>query len=222
MTKKYGPSVLEVDALLFDLDGTLIDSKQDIATAVNLTLHELGLPTRSRDEIFSFVGDGVKRLLRLSVGEENLEQYEQALHVFRGHYLTHCLDTTRLYPGMWEALQHFKAKRKAIVTNKSREYTMRILEGLGIVNWFTAIESPEDRADLKPEPSMIWRVLSTCRVSGERAVMIGDSTTDIRAAQAAKIKSCAVLYGYGNLEKIHALCPDCYCARPIDLTTLFV
>lgn len=213
---------VEMDVLLFDLDGTLIDSKTDIATAVNLTLCELGLPIRSREEIFSFVGDGVKRLLRLSVGEENLDQYERSLQVFRRHYLAHCLDTTRLYPGMWETLQHFKAKPKAIVTNKSREYTLRILEGLGIANWFAAVESPEDSAELKPDPRMLWRALSACGVSEERVVMIGDSTNDVRAAQAADIQACAVLYGYGNFEKIHALRPDFYCSRPIDLITLFV
>ena len=95
-----------LELLLFDFDGTLIDSKVDIATSVNLTLQDLGLPKRTQEEIFGFVGDGVKRLLRLSVGEENLEQYEEALRIFRMHYLTHCLDTTSFYPGIEAVLQH--------------------------------------------------------------------------------------------------------------------
>src|SRR5688572_24462297 len=102
------------EVLLFDFDGTLIDSKVDIAKAVNLTLKDLGLGMRSQEEIFSFVGDGVKRLLRLSVGEENLNQYERALQTFRKHYLEHCVDTTRFYPGIWEVLQHYQDRRKAI------------------------------------------------------------------------------------------------------------
>ncbi|HRI37280.1 MAG TPA: HAD hydrolase-like protein, partial [Nitrospira sp.] len=79
-----------VDLLIFDLDGTLIESKWDIAYAVNFTLKELGLPERPIEEIFGFVGDGVKRLLRLAVGEGNQEKFEEALKVFRGHYLEHC------------------------------------------------------------------------------------------------------------------------------------
>ena len=90
------------EVLLFDFDGTLIDSKVDIAMAVNLTLKDLGLPLRAPEEIFSFVGDGVKRLLRLSVGEENRDQYDLALEIFRKHYLQHCVQTTRWYPGIWE------------------------------------------------------------------------------------------------------------------------
>ena len=118
------------ELLMFDFDGTLIDSKVDIAISVNLTLRDLGLPQRSQEEIFSFVGDGVKRLLRLSVGEENVGQYEEALRNFRLHYLAHCLDHTRFYPGIGNVLQHFKSVKKAVVTNKSLEYTLRIIEGL--------------------------------------------------------------------------------------------
>ena len=89
-----------VDLLIFDLDGTLIESKWDIADSVNRTLRDLRLPERTQEEIFGFVGDGVKRLLRLAVGEENPEKYEQALQVFRRHYLQHCLDRTQFYPGI--------------------------------------------------------------------------------------------------------------------------
>ncbi len=118
-----------VDLLIFDLDGTLIESKWDIAHSVNLTLMELGLPERSLEEIFGFVGDGVKRLLRLAVGEENLDRYEQALKVFRGHYLAHCLDRTVFYPGIEPMLRHFDRKQKAVATNKAIEYTQVILQG---------------------------------------------------------------------------------------------
>lgn len=206
-----------IELLLFDFDGTLIDSKVDIATAVNLTLGDLKLPTRSQEEIFSFVGDGVKRLLRLSVGEENVALYEDALRVFRAHYLAHCLDTTTFYPGIWEVLRHFRGVKKALVTNKSLEYTLRIVEGLGAVDLFVAIESPEDSTELKPHPGMLWKVLGKVGVAPDRAVMVGDSTNDIRAAQAAGVRACAVGYGYGNKEKVKALAPDYYCPSPQDL-----
>lgn len=205
------------DLLLFDFDGTLIDSKVDIATSVNLTLRDLGLPQRSQEEIFGFVGDGVKRLLRLSVGEENLEKYEEALRTFRLHYLAHCLDTTDFFPGIDEVLQLCHPVQKAVVTNKSLEYTLRILEGLQVADLFTAVESPEDSSELKPDPGMLLRVLDKLGISPGRAIMVGDSTNDVRAAKAANMKVCAVGYGYGHREKVMALDPDYYCERPIDL-----
>src|SRR5206468_2799242 len=104
----------KLDLLIFDLDGTLIESKWDIATAVNLTLGDLGLPRRTQEEIFSFVGDGIKRLLRLAVGQENQPRYEEALRIFRGHYLAHCLDRTRFYTGVEIVLTRFARLRTAV------------------------------------------------------------------------------------------------------------
>ena len=94
-----------IELLIFDLDGTLIESKWDIAASVNLTLAELGLPQRPIEEIFGFVGDGVKQLLRLSVGEGSRGTFDEALRVFRGQYLAHCLDRTTFYPGIGEMLK---------------------------------------------------------------------------------------------------------------------
>ena len=209
------------EVLLFDFDGTLIDSKVDIATAVNLTLGDLGLPLRSVAEIFSFVGDGVKRLLRLSVGEENPDQYDRALEVFRRHYLENCVQTTRWYPGIYEVLQHYKDRRKVIVTNKSLEYTLAIVDGLQARDLFQHVEAPRDTTELKPEPVMLERALEVLGADPGRTVMIGDSTNDVRAAQAAGIRGCAVGYGYGNREKVTALEPDFYCETPQDLLDLF-
>lgn len=209
------------EVLLFDFDGTLIDSKVDIATAVNLTLGDLGLPLRSIEEIFSFVGDGVKRLLRLSVGEDNPDQYDRALEVFRRHYLEHCVQTTRWYPGIWEVLQHYKDRRKVIVTNKSLEYTMAIVDGLQARDLFQHVEAPRDTAELKPEPVMLERALAVLGADSKHTVMIGDSTNDVRAAQAAGIRACAVGYGYGNRERVSALQPDFYCETPHDLIDLW-
>ena len=97
---------MAIELLIFDLDGTLIESKWDIAASVNLALEELGLPQRPVEEIFGFVGDGVKKLLRLAVGEHNRVSFEEALSVFRRQYLAHCLDQTVFYPGVEKTLGH--------------------------------------------------------------------------------------------------------------------
>ena len=218
----YSPVADSVRLVIFDFDGTLIDSKHDIATSLNLTLRDLDLPTRPPEEIFTFVGDGVKRLLRVSVGEENEARYEKALRVFRRHYLAHCLDTTQLYPGLNRLFDGRDTCMKALATNKSLEYTLRITEGLKVKEAFAAIEGPLDQSDLKPDPGMLWRILERLAVPPEAAMLVGDSTNDVRAAQAAGAYSCAVGYGYGNPEKVLALNPDYYCEKPDDLLSLLV
>ena len=210
----------KIDLLIFDLDGTLIESKWDIATAVNLTLAELGLPVRGQEEIFSFVGDGIKHLLRLSVGKENQSRYEDALRVFRGHYLAHCLDRTQFYPGIDRVLAHYAAKHKAVATNKSLEYTTRILDGLG-AHHFTYIVGGDNGYGLKPEPGMLLKILDELKVERDRAVLIGDSTNDITGGHNAGIKVCAVGYGMGNREKMAACNPDWFIEQPEDLIGLF-
>jgi phosphoglycolate phosphatase len=210
----------KIDLLIFDLDGTLIESKWDIATAVNLTLKDLGLPVREEKEIFGFVGDGIKRLLRLAVGEENQSRYEDALRVFRGHYLAHCLDRTRFYPGIDRVLTHFVRTHKAVATNKSLEYTTRILDGLG-AHHFAYVVGGDNGYGLKPEPGMLLKILDALKVSRDRAVLIGDSTNDITGGHNAGIKVCAVGYGMGNREKMAACNPDWFIEKPEDLIGLF-
>jgi len=210
-----------VDLLIFDLDGTLIESKWDIAQSVNLTLVELGFPERPVEEIFGFVGDGVKKLLRLAVGEGNQARFEDALKIFRGHYLEHCLDRTSFFPGIEPMLRHFSHKQKAIATNKSIEYTRVILNGLGAQH-FTYMVGGDNGFGLKPEPGMLLHVMEQLNATKERAVLVGDSTNDINGGHNAGIRVCAVGYGMGNREKMAACKPDWFIERPEQLMELFV
>lgn len=210
-----------VELLIFDLDGTLIESKWDIAESVNLTLAELGLPERPLEEIFGFVGDGVKKLLRLAVGEETRISFEDALKIFRGHYLAHCLDRTTFFPGIEPMLRHFAQKQKAVATNKSIEYTHVILNGLGAQH-FTYLVGGDNGFGLKPEPGMLLHIMEQLNVSKDRAVLVGDSTNDINGGHNAGIRVCAVGYGMGNREKMAACKPDWFIERPEELMEIFV
>ena len=210
-----------VKLLIFDLDGTLIESKWDIADAVNLTLRDLGLPERPQEEIFGFVGDGVKRLLRLAVGEMDEVRYAEALRVFRAHYLEHCLDRTRFYPGVEPVLTHFSRKPKAVATNKALEYTKVILKGLGD-HHFDYIVGGDNGFGLKPEPGMLLHILDELGVDQEQAVLIGDSTNDINGGHNAGIRVCAVGYGMGNRERMQACRPDWFIERPEELMEIFI
>jgi len=212
---------IPVDLIIFDLDGTLIESKWDIAHSVNFTLAELGLPERPIEEIFGFVGDGVKRLLRLAVGEDNQVRFEEALRVFRGHYLEHCLDQTVFYPGIEPMLQYFARKDKAIATNKSIEYTRVILNGLGPQH-FRYMVGGDNGFGLKPEPGMLLHIMEKAGVPKERTVLVGDSTNDINGGHNAGIRVCAVGYGMGNRAKMEACQPDWFIEKPEQLMEIFV
>lgn len=212
---------IPVDLMIFDLDGTLIESKWDIAQSVNFTLVELGLPERPIEEIFGFVGDGVKRLLRLAVGEGNQTRFEEALKVFRGHYLEHCLDRTSFYPGIEPMLQHFIHKDKAIATNKSIEYTRVILNGLGPQH-FRYMVGGDNGFGLKPEPGMLLHIMEKAGAPKERTVLVGDSTNDINGGHNAGIRVCAVGYGMGNRAKMEACQPDWFIEKPEQLMEIFL
>jgi phosphoglycolate phosphatase len=209
-----------VDLLIFDLDGTLIESKWDIAASVNLTLAELGLPQRPLEEIFGFVGDGVKKLLRQAVGDNNPDRFDEALRVFRGHYLAHCLDRTRFYPGIEQALQHFARTNKAVATNKSIEFTNVILKGLGAQH-FQFVVGGDNGFGLKPEPGMLLHIMDRLQASPDRTVLVGDSTNDINGGHNAGIRVCAVGYGMGNRERMTACRPDWFIERPEQLMEIF-
>ncbi|HYM36978.1 MAG TPA: HAD-IA family hydrolase [Nitrospiraceae bacterium] len=219
--KDRHPRKHPVDLLIFDLDGTLIESKWDIAACVQQTLADLSLPPRTQEEIFGFVGDGIKRLLRLAVGEDNQARYEDALRVFRSYYMKHCLDRTRYYPGIETVLSHFARKHKAVATNKALEYTRVILRGLGD-HHYAHIVGGDDGFGLKPEPGMLLAIMDKLGVSKERAVLIGDSTNDINGGHNAGIKVCAVGYGMGNREKMAACKPEWFIETPEELMEVFL
>ena len=166
-------------------------------------------------------GDGVKQLLRLSVGEDSRVSFDEALRVFRSQYLAHCLDRTTFYPGVEQALVHFERKRKAVATNKSIEYTNVILNGLG-AHHFQCVVGGDRGFGLKPEPGMLLHVMEQLNVSKEQTVLVGDSTNDINGGHNAGIRVCAVGYGMGNRAKMKACRPDWFIERPEQLMELFV
>ena len=140
--------------LLFDLDGTLIDSRADLACAVNLTRQDFGLPPRSTAEVVACVGEGVRLLIARAIPERP-DLWEAMLARQRVHYVAHCLDRTVLYPGVADTLEALCAAgwRLAVVTNKPGPVTRPILEGLGIARFFGAVVGGGDTPALKPDPA---------------------------------------------------------------------
>jgi len=205
-----------IKTLIFDLDGTLIDSKEDIAHSVNRTLDALGLPTRKLEVIYSMIGEGVYRLISQAL-EGHEERVKAGIRIFRTDYKKHLLDTTACYQGIEAVMDCFKGRFLAIVTNKPREFTIPILEGLGIRNRFNLIISGDDGWPKKPAPDAICEIMKESAVSGSEAIHIGDHYTDILAGKNAGTFTCWAAYGFGQRRD---LIPDLTINSPLDLLTM--
>ncbi len=200
--------MIRVRAILFDLDGTLIDSVRDIATSVNWVLERVGLPTKSVEEVAGFVGDGVQMLLQRAIGVDDPARVHEAVRRFRAQYLRHCLDTTRLYPTVHATLAHFRAKRMAVVTNKPYPATMRILDGLHVTGYFPVVLGGESVGQRKPHPAPVLKALDLLDVSPQESVIVGDSPHDIEAGRRAGLMTCGVTYGLTPRDALVAARPD--------------
>ena len=197
--------------LIFDLDGTLIDSVPDLANSVNYTLKRLNRSTFPEDVIRRWVGNGAEKLLirALSGGKEEWEkdEVEKALKIFKKHYKNNVCINTKLYDGVKKTLEKL-AFKKAIVTNKPYEFIEPILDKLGIKKHFDLWIGGESLDEKKPSPKPLLFICEKLGFSPENSVMIGDSKNDILAGKNAGIKTIALTYGYNYGEDIKKFNPD--------------
>ena len=202
--------MISADALCFDLDGTLIDSGDDLVQATIHSLHGLGIDPPPPEVIIGYVGGGARGLLQGSLGEAATpERLEAGLAAFINYYGAHLLDHTLPYPGVEEVLRHFFATRPlAVITNKPEAFSRTILEGLGLAGYFREILGYDSVERKKPHPEGILQVLQGWGVEPTRAVMVGDSDHDILAGKAAGTVTVAVAYGFKPPEELASLGPD--------------
>ena len=211
----------QIELLIFDLDGTLIDSKRDIANSVNLTFREIGLPEKPHELIYDYVGNGVRQLIIDAVGSDDHALIDRTLACFEQHYLSHLLDETRLFPGITDVLEHFENKKIALATNKPAHYTEKIMSGLNLNAHFDIVIGASPDIRLKPHPEMLLKTLEILEVAPSDAVMIGDSLNDFHAAKAAGVPACGVAYGFGDAQILRSENPDFFIDQSDELMTLF-
>ena len=203
---------------IFDLDGTLIDSRLDLVHAVNATLEHLSLPTLEDALVLSFVGDGAEDLLLRSLeaagvpADEAHQMLPATLDWFLEYYGDHCLDDTVPYPGALELLDRVgnapSGLPMAVLTNKPLKPALKILEHLGILNRFTHIIPGDGPLGKKPDPTGLAYILSSMNIPASSAVLVGDSLQDLLTAKAAQCGFIAFLGGLGDSEAITAASPD--------------
>jgi len=197
--------------IIYDLDGTLIDSRHDIANAVNWTLQELSLKPLPVEQISSFVGNGVLNLMRRALTEIQAPEavsLERSIKLFRRRYSEHLLDVTRLYPSVRKVLEFFKDRKQAVLTNKPEDFSHTILRGLGVDSFFFKVMGGDQGFPKKPAPEPVYEILRSADVSPEEAILVGDSATDVETGRNARVKTVAVTYGFGHLEEIKKFQPD--------------
>jgi phosphoglycolate phosphatase len=209
----------KVDLLVFDLDGTLVRSADDLVASVNYTLKTLGLPILAPETVHGFIGDGVKVLMKRALGTA-LEHYDRAMDLFSAYYSEHLLDRTTLYPDVPDVLDFFDRKKKVIVTNKLQGFTLQIAKALGIADRFQEIIGEDSTPFKKPDPRLLQLVMTKWGGTPERTVVIGDGVNDILLGRNAGALSCAFLNGITGRDKLLALAPDMTCETLSDLKRL--
>lgn len=193
----------EVRAVLFDLDGTLLDTVEDLAEAANRTLAELARPPRSIDEIREFVGKGIPNLVRRCMTEgmqASEDEIQGAIARFREHYAIVNGSRSRVYAGVIETLEAMRASGLALacVTNKAEAFTRPLLERMGLAEFFPVVVSGDTLAVKKPDPAVLLHACEQLGVSQHDALMIGDSANDASAARGASMPVLLVTYGYSE------------------------
>lgn len=201
-------SFSSVRVLIFDLDGTLIDSKADLALSVNAMLEHMGRPALPHETIYSYVGNGAPLLVRRALGEGVSDaEAEKGLAYFLAYYKEHMLDNTMPYPGVREGLALLEKHPMAVLTNKPVRFSTWILEGLGLLRYFRYVYGGNSFERKKPDPMGVEILLRDFQATPQQAMMVGDSDVDVRTARNSGIWACGVSYGLGT-EGLRAHPPD--------------
>ena len=200
--------------ILFDLDGTLLDTLDDLHNAVNHIMTQFGCPTRTREEVRRFVGNGVDHLIRLSLpGKENDPDFDTVCDAYRSYYNAHSQDVTAPYPGILEALAELAAEYPIAVVSNKPDAAVRLL----CKNYFGPIYALGQRSDIprKPEPNMLR--LAMAAIGVDRCIYVGDSEVDILTSKNASIPCLSVTWGFRDRDTLANAGATYYCDTPADL-----
>jgi len=211
----------KISLIVYDFDGTLVDTLFDIADSVNLALDDLGLPQLPRQTIRKYVGNGVERLMRQSLENSSFKDISKAVTLFKKHYSENLVKHTDFYPHGKETLEYFKNKKQAICSNKPENFVRRILKSLDGLEYFQEIIGGDSLKTKKPNPEGLILILKKLNVSPDKTVLVGDSPVDIETGRRAGVHTCVVNYGLGFPEEIAAADPDCSINCLSELNGLF-
>lgn len=201
--------------VIFDLDGTIVDTVADLAESANFALRQQKFPEHSQDEIKSFVGNGIEKLLERALPEANRDPrtLKRTVALFKSHYDAHCTDFTRPYPGIIELMEKLQSShvKMAVASNKYQKATSAIIDEIFPSIEFSAIHGSKDGIPRKPDPTIVHNIIQEtfpCGLSTNTVIYVGDSGTDIDTAAAANIPCIAVTWGFRSREELEAHHPS--------------
>jgi phosphoglycolate phosphatase len=194
--------------ILYDLDGTLVDTLRDIAEAVNHMLHHLQVPPIPSEEVRRYVGWGVHELVQRCLKTKDAGQIERGVELYRAHYSQHLLDYSRLYPGAQMILEHFKARDQAVITNKPNPYSRQILEGLRVAGYFVEVIAGDSEYPRKPNPAAVLSLMRRRSLVPHEVILLGDSPIDMETGKNAGVPVVGIAHGLSGEEELAAARPD--------------
>ena len=207
--------------VIFDLDGTLIDSLSDLAAAVNHVRGVMGLPPLVADRVRTFIGEGARRLIERAVGADAPHRVTEGLERFLVYYGEHLLEQTRLYPGMETVLDQLVSNhvRLSVLSNKPVEMSRKILAGLGVMSYFAQVVGGNSLASRKPDPAGVLHLVDATGTGPAQTLMVGDSYIDATTAAAAGVGFCGVAWGFSaDTLRAHDVAP--IVTNPADLLAI--
>lgn len=193
---------MRLKLLIFDLDGTLVNTSKDITNAINYALKIYGFEELNVETTKKIVGEGITKLIEKITGENNPKEVNEIAEKFIQYYSDHPIDYSYVYPGVIEALNMLSMFRKAVVSNKREKLSIKILELLDLLKYFNLIVGSDTAPERKPSPVPIFYVLEKMKIEPEQAAIIGDSIFDIEAGKKAGIKTIAVTYGFREKHEL--------------------
>lgn len=189
-----------ISLIIFDLDGTLVNSSVDITNALNYSIEPYKLEKMTVEKTVGMVGEGLTRLVEKMLGSENAAIMPDVMDRFIKYYSDHLTDFTVPYPGVPETLEKLANYRKAVVSNKREALSKRLLDTLNLSHYFEVVLGSDSVGAKKPSPEPILQILRMTKVKPDEAVIVGDSNYDIEAGKASGIKTIAVTYGYRDVD----------------------
>ncbi len=187
---------MPINLIMFDLDGTLVDTAQDITNALNFAIKPYGIKCLTMEATIKLIGEGVSRLVEKILPAEKMNLKSELMNGFLKYYSAHLIDNSNEYPNVKETLENLTNLKKAVISNKREDLSKRLLEELGLAEYFDLIIGSDTAGERKPSPVPILYVMTKFGSSAEESLIVGDSNYDIEAGKKARVKTVAVTYGY--------------------------